>query len=254
MPQDKTLSRLYFPERLGTGNICRLPAAQAHHVERVLRLKPGAALILTWSVAGFAQTYVRVYVLSRIHHRMRVDVYRRLLRLPGSYHDRTHSGDLVSRLTNDLRRTDEAIMGPLYLIQQPAAIALYFGYLLTVNATLAFVVLLFGPAMIVAARGATGRGSAIIASAVQFLLNLAWSPVFFGAHQLTGGLILIVLLDVAAILTAGLFYRVRPVAAALLVPYIAWLLFATWLNFALLQANPKLDGVDVAPPVERFEI
>lgn len=109
-------------------------------------------------------------------------------------------------------------------------------------------------AMIVAARGARGRGTAIIAFAVQFLLNLAWSPVFFGAHQLTGGLILIALLDIVAIVTAALFYRVRPVAAALLVPYIVWLLFATWLNFALLQANPKLDGIDVAPPVERFEI
>lgn len=109
-------------------------------------------------------------------------------------------------------------------------------------------------AMIVAARGAKGRGLAIIAFAVQFVLNLAWSPVFFGAHQITAGLIVISLLDVTAIVTLMLFYRVRPVAAALLVPYVAWILFATWLNFAILQANPGMDGVNVAPSVERFEI
>lgn len=109
-------------------------------------------------------------------------------------------------------------------------------------------------AIVLTARGARGRGVAVAVFAVQFLLNLAWSPVFFGAHQITGGLVVIVLLDVAAILTVALFQRVRPVAAALLVPYILWLLFATYLNFELLRANPALDGVQVMPAIERFEI
>jgi tryptophan-rich sensory protein len=109
-------------------------------------------------------------------------------------------------------------------------------------------------AMVVAARGARGRGLALAAFLVQFALNLAWSPVFFGAHQITGGLIVIGALDVAVIVTAVLFYRVRPIAGVLFVPYILWILFATWLNFAILEANPTMDGVDVAPPVERFEI
>ena len=90
--------------------------------------------------------------------------------------------------------------------------------------------------------------------AVQFALNLAWSPVFFGARQITGGLVVIIALDVAAILTVALFQRVRPAAAALLVPYILWLLFATYLNFELLRANPALDGAQVMPVIERFEI
>jgi tryptophan-rich sensory protein len=109
-------------------------------------------------------------------------------------------------------------------------------------------------AMVLAARGARGRGIAAIAFVVQFLLNLAWSPVFFGAHQITAGLIVIGVLDVAAIVATLLMARVRPVAAVLMVPYIAWILFATYLNFAFLQANPKMDGVEVAPVVERFEI
>lgn len=120
--------------------------------------------------------------------------------------------------------------------------------------TVLYVLMGLALAMVVSARGARGRGLAVMAFGVQFVLNLAWSPVFFGAHQITGGLVVIALLDLTAIVTAALFYRVRPVAAALLVPYILWIFFATWLNFALLQANPAMDGVDVAPAVERFEI
>lgn len=120
--------------------------------------------------------------------------------------------------------------------------------------TVLYVLMGLALAIVVAARGAKGRGLAVIVFAVQFLLNLAWSPVFFGWHQITGGLVVIGLLDIMAIATVALFWRVRPVAAGLLVPYVVWLLFATWLNFALLQANPEMDGVQVAPPVERFEI
>ncbi|GGC10134.1 sensory protein TspO [Novosphingobium endophyticum] len=120
--------------------------------------------------------------------------------------------------------------------------------------TVLYVLMGLAFAMVVAARGARGRGFAVLAFIVQFGLNLAWSPVFFGAHQITGGLFVIVALDVALIVTAVLFYRVRPLAAVLLVPYIVWVLFATYLNFALLEANPNLDGVDMAPAVERFEI
>ena len=46
MQEDKSLTRLYFPGTIAAGSEFRLPAAQAHHVQRVLRLKPGAALTL----------------------------------------------------------------------------------------------------------------------------------------------------------------------------------------------------------------
>ncbi|MCJ2179552.1 TspO/MBR family protein [Novosphingobium album (ex Hu et al. 2023)] len=109
-------------------------------------------------------------------------------------------------------------------------------------------------AMILSARGARARGPAVIGFALQFLLNLAWSPVFFGAHQLTGGLIVIAALDVAALATVYLFSKVRPVAALLLVPYVLWLLFATYLNYAFLEANPTMDGVDGNGAVVRYQI
>ena len=106
--------------------------------------------------------------------------------------------------------------------------------------------------VIMSARGAWGRGQAVIAFVVQLLLNLAWSPVFFAAHQITGALVVIGLLDVAMIVTVWLFWRVRPLAGALLLPYLAWILFATALNWQFLQANPGADGQRGAPAVQRI--
>ena len=95
-------------------------------------------------------------------------------------------------------------------------------------------------AMVVTARGAPGRNAAIMVFAVQFVLNLAWSPLFFGAQQITSALVLLVVIDIAVIITVLLFRKVRPMAAYLLLPYLAWVLFATLLNWQFLQANP--DG------------
>ena len=102
-------------------------------------------------------------------------------------------------------------------------------------------------AMIITARGAAGRGAAIAVFAVQFVLNLGWSPVFFGMHQLTAALILLVVIDLAVLLTIWLFYKVRPMAAYLLLPYLAWALFATALNYQFVVANQDAEsGADIA--------
>ena len=96
----------------------------------------------------------------------------------------------------------------------------------------------FALVLVITARGAPGRQVAIIAFAVQLGLNLAWSPLFFGAHLMLPALVLLVLLDLAIVVTVVLFRRVRPLAAALLLPYLAWCLFATLLNAQFLAANP----------------
>lgn len=97
-------------------------------------------------------------------------------------------------------------------------------------------------AMVIAARGASGRGVAIAAFVVQLVLNLAWSPLFFAMHQLHAALYLLVALDVAVVLTVVAFWRVRPLAMALLLPYLAWVLFATALNWEFVRLNPGADG------------
>lgn len=120
--------------------------------------------------------------------------------------------------------------------------------------TVLYVLMGLAVSMVAAARGAAGRSTALVVFVVQILLNLAWSPLFFAAHQITGALVLIAALDVAVIVTIALFWRVRPIAALLLVPYLAWILFATLLNYHFLVANPDADGREIVRPVQRIEL
>ncbi len=108
--------------------------------------------------------------------------------------------------------------------------------------------------MIVTARGARGRGLAIAAWVVQFALNLAWSPLFFGAHQIGPALWLLLGIDLAVLITLVLFWRIRPQAGWLLVPYLGWVLFAALLNWQFLAANPGADGTEPPAATSRIEI
>lgn len=74
---------------------------------------------------------------------------------------------------------------------------------------------------------------------VQLALNAAWTPIFFGAHQLGWALVEIVALWVAILLTLLSFHRVNTAAGWLFVPYLAWVTFATSLNFTLWKLNPS---------------
>ena len=109
-------------------------------------------------------------------------------------------------------------------------------------------------AMVVTARGAPGRGAAIGAFIIQLALNLAWSPLFFGAQQISAALWLLIALDVAVVATFALFWRVRRPAALLLLPYLAWIVFATVLNWQFLEANPDADGGRAPAATTRFAI
>ena len=73
---------------------------------------------------------------------------------------------------------------------------------------------------------------------VQLALNAAWTPIFFGAHQLGWALIEIVVMWIAILLTLLSFRRVNPKSGWLFVPYLAWVSFATFLNFTLWRLNP----------------
>jgi len=64
-----------------------------------------------------------------------------------------------------------------------------------------------------------------------------WSVVFFGLHNLWGGALVIVLLSVALAVTMILFRAFSRTAFWLLVPYIAWVCFATYLNVSIAVLN-----------------
>lgn len=74
---------------------------------------------------------------------------------------------------------------------------------------------------------------------VQLALNAAWTPIFFGAHQLGWALFEIVLLWIAILATLVSFRRVNSTAGWLFVPYLAWVTFAMALNFTLWRLNPS---------------
>jgi len=73
---------------------------------------------------------------------------------------------------------------------------------------------------------------------VQLALNAIWTPIFFGLRQPGWALLDILLLWAAILLTLVAFARVRPLAAGLLAPYLAWVTYAGALNFALWRLNP----------------
>lgn len=88
------------------------------------------------------------------------------------------------------------------------------------------------------APGTPGRAGALAAFAVQLVLNAAWTPVFFGLHSPRGGLVVIGLLLVTILVTIRRFHAVDRPAAWLLVPYAAWVAFATVLNAEVARLNP----------------
>jgi tryptophan-rich sensory protein len=107
-------------------------------------------------------------------------------------------------------------------------------------------------AFILDAREAKGRGVAIALFILQLGMNLAWSPVFFGMHRimLAFGLILAIL--VWASITTIIFWRIRPIAGALMFPYLAWLIFASVLNWQIHELNP--NGVTILQPAGGMRI
>jgi tryptophan-rich sensory protein len=74
--------------------------------------------------------------------------------------------------------------------------------------------------------------------AAQLVLNVLWSILFFGARSPAAGLVDIVALWLAIGASIVLFARVSKAAAALMVPYLAWVTFATALNVAIVALNP----------------
>ncbi|HEY0624707.1 TspO/MBR family protein [Sphingomonas sp.] len=107
--------------------------------------------------------------------------------------------------------------------------------------TALYVLLGLALAMIVNARGSRLRRPALILFAVQMAANLAWSPLFFGYHQVSAALLLIVVIFVLALATTFVFARIRKGAAWLMAPYLAWLCFAGILNYQIDRLNPNAE-------------
>jgi tryptophan-rich sensory protein len=112
------------------------------------------------------------------------------------------------------------------------------GWLFGIVWPILYALLGFALALILAEPPSTKRRNAIILFFVQLALNFAWSPVFFGAHQIQVALGIIVIMVGIAALAAGQFRQIRPLAGALMLPYLLWLCFAAALNSAIGNLNP----------------
>ena len=85
-------------------------------------------------------------------------------------------------------------------------------------------------------KGRTGK-TALVLFAVQLVLNIIWSFLFFGAHALLFAAVDIAALWVVLIATIVYFFKINRAAAWMLIPYILWVTFATVLTFTLFFMN-----------------
>ena len=73
--------------------------------------------------------------------------------------------------------------------------------------------------------------------ALQLCLNTLWTPVFFGAYDLFGALVIIIFLWTTILCYTVISYKIDKLATYLFIPYLAWVTFATLLNFEYFRIN-----------------
>ncbi len=100
---------------------------------------------------------------------------------------------------------------------------------------------------------------AFVFGALEYFIDSGDHPAFIKYPMVSVFLVvflfLLVAIDIAVLVTVILYWRVRRSAGLLLVPYLAWVLFATVLNWQFLEANPDADGKPYqAQPVTRIQI
>lgn len=88
--------------------------------------------------------------------------------------------------------------------------------------------------------GLRGARGAFTLFGVQLALNALWTWLFFAWRQGALATFEIVVLWLAIAATIVAFWRVRPLAGALMLPYLAWVSFATALTISLWQRNPQI--------------
>lgn len=85
--------------------------------------------------------------------------------------------------------------------------------------------------------GFVGAALPLTIYAAQLFLNAAWTPIFFGLHRVGLALAEILMLWASIIVTIILFYLVNSAAAFILMPYLAWVTFASVLTFSIWRRN-----------------
>ncbi|MFT5113441.1 MAG: benzodiazapine receptor [Parasphingorhabdus sp.] len=90
--------------------------------------------------------------------------------------------------------------------------------------------------------GFRNNAAALILFFVQLVLNAVWSWLFFAWQLGALSFIDIVMLWLSIVVTITYFWKVRPLAGILLLPYLLWVSFASCLNYSIWQLNPSVLG------------
>lgn len=81
------------------------------------------------------------------------------------------------------------------------------------------------------------KNNALTLYFIQLILNSVWSFLFFGLKNPTLALAEILILLLTIIATTYYFWKINRIAAYLMLPYIAWVSFATILNSSIWLLN-----------------
>lgn len=100
--------------------------------------------------------------------------------------------------------------------------------------------ILMGVAMYLVFRQGWGRKDvrfALVFFTAHLVLNAGWSIIFFGGHNVSWALVAIIVLWLMIAFSIYLFRPINRTAAWLLVPYLLWVSFATYLNYSIWILN-----------------
>ena len=90
-----------------------------------------------------------------------------------------------------------------------------------------------------AAAGPAEQRSILVLFAVNGLCHLAWSPLFFKAQRPDWALIEVVFLWASLVAMVVGLWPISVTAAILILPYLAWVSFAAYLNLTIVRLNPR---------------
>lgn len=85
----------------------------------------------------------------------------------------------------------------------------------------------------------TSKKSSLKLFFFHLFLNAIWSPIFFGLKNLGVAFLVILLMDVSLIIMIKKFYKINKIASFVLIPYLLWITFASFLNFSIWRLNPQ---------------
>ncbi len=106
--------------------------------------------------------------------------------------------------------------------------------------TVLYLLMAIGAFLVWRERGFAGARVALTIYLVQLAANALWSWLFFGwriGNAAAAEVVVLLLLICATVIA---FWRVRPLAGALLLPYLAWVSYATALTISIVRRNPQL--------------